>query len=256
VFDAVSGRLVRLFEVDVEGPALELWRAPIDNDRYSGAEGRWRQLGLDRLTHRVDAVETGDGLVVRTRVAPAATDLGMRVTYRWTAVGEGLELVVDVEPDGGWSEPIPRLGVVMSLPGRFDRVTWFGRGPGEAYPDTGMAARVGRWSASIDELQTPYVYPQENGQRADVRWAELTGGGGPGVRVTGGPVFGLTARRWSTADLDRATHLPDLVPGERVYVNLDLAQHGVGTAACGPGTLPRYELTARPATLRLRFDPV
>jgi beta-galactosidase len=119
-----------------------------------------------------------------------------------------------------------------------------------------MAARVGRWSASIDELQTPYVYPQENGQRADVRWAQLTGGGGPGVRVTGGPVFGLTARRWSTADLDRATHLPDLAPGERVHVNLDLAQHGVGTAACGPGTLPRYELTARPATFRLRFDPV
>lgn len=255
-FDPGTGRLTRLFGLDVDGPALELWRAPIDNDRYSGAEGRWRQLGLDRLTHRVDAVETGDGLVVRARVAPAATDLGMRVTYRWIAVGEGLELVVDVEPDGEWSEPIPRLGVAMSLPGRFDRVTWFGRGPGEAYPDTGMAARVGRWSASIDELQTPYVYPQENGQRADVRWAELTGGGGPGVRVTGGPVFGLTARRWSTADLDRATHLPDLAPGERVHVNLDLAQHGVGTAACGPGTLPRYELTARPATLRLRFDPM
>ena len=50
-------------------------------------EWRWRQLGLHRLTHRVDAVETGDGLVVRTRVAPAATDLGMRVTYRWIAVG-------------------------------------------------------------------------------------------------------------------------------------------------------------------------
>ncbi|MFI7446338.1 glycoside hydrolase family 2 TIM barrel-domain containing protein [Nonomuraea sp. NPDC049714] len=259
VFDAASGRLVRLFGVEVDGPALELWRAPIDNDRYSGAEARWRLLGLDRLTHRVDTVEAGDGvdgMVVRTRVAPAATDLGMRVTYRWIAVGEGLELVVDVEPDGEWSEPIPRLGVAMSLPGRFDRVTWFGRGPGEAYPDTGMAARVGRWSASVDELQTPYVYPQENGQRADVRWAELTGGDGPGVRVTGGPVFGLTARRWSTADLDRATHLPDLVPGDRVHVNLDLAQHGVGTAACGPGTLPQYELAARAVTLRLRFDPV
>ncbi|WP_336205396.1 glycoside hydrolase family 2 TIM barrel-domain containing protein [Nonomuraea sp. LPB2021202275-12-8] len=249
-FDAATGRLIRLFGIDVEGPLLELWRAPIDNDRYSGAEFRWRQLGLHRLTHRVDGVEHGDGLVVRTRVAPAATDLGMRVVYRWTASGEALDLTVDVTPEGDWPDPIPRLGVAMSLPATFDRVTWFGRGPGEAYPDTGMATRVGRWTAAVEDLQTPYVYPQENGQRADVRWAELGGA----VRVSGDPVFGLTVRRWTTADLDRATHLPDLVPGDRVHVNLDLAQHGVGTAACGPGTLPRYDLKAQPATLRLRFE--
>ncbi|MEV4223075.1 glycoside hydrolase family 2 TIM barrel-domain containing protein [Nonomuraea sp. NPDC049725] len=255
VFDPVGGRLTRLFGIDVEGPRLELWRAPIDNDRYSDAERRWRRLGLHRLTHRVDAVETGDGLVVRTRVAPAATDVGLHVTYRWSAGGDVLGLTVDVEPDGDWTEPLPRLGVALTLPAAFDRVTWFGRGPGEAYPDTGMATRVGRWSATVDELQTPYVYPQENGQRADVRWAELTGPAA-GLRVAGDPVFGLTARRWSTADLDRATHLPDLVPGDRVHVHLDAAQHGIGTAACGPGTLPRYELRPAPTTFTFTFAPI
>ncbi|MDR8410237.1 DUF4981 domain-containing protein [Nonomuraea sp. 3-1Str] len=256
-FDAGSGRLVRLFGLDVDGPRLELWRAPTDNDRYGGLAAAWREAGLHRLTHRVDevAVPEPDGLVVRTRVAPAATDAGMRVTYRWAAAGDGLTLTVEVEPEGEWTGPIPRLGVVMALPGDLGDVTWFGRGPGEAYPDTGMAARVGRWSATVEELQTPYVRPQENGHRAEVRWATLTGSGGRGVRVAGDPVFGLTARRWSTADLERARHRPDLVPGDRVHVNLDLAQHGIGTASCGPGTLPAYELRPEPAAFRLRFDP-
>ncbi|MEV4393171.1 glycoside hydrolase family 2 TIM barrel-domain containing protein [Nonomuraea sp. NPDC049607] len=256
-FDARTGRLARLFGLDVEGPRLDLYRAPTDNDRYGGLGRTWRQLGLHRLTHRVDGVETGDGLTVRTRVAPAATDLGMRATWTWTATsGDTLDLTVDVEPEGEWPDPIPRLGVHLTLPGEIAHVIWFGRGPGEAYPDTGMAARVGRWSATVDDLQTPYVYPQENGRRGDVRWAEFGGPDGtPGFRVEGDPVFGLTARRWSTAELEAARHRPDLVAGDRVHLHLDLAQQGIGTATCGPGTLPRYDLHAAPATLHLRFTP-
>ncbi|MFI9837873.1 glycoside hydrolase family 2 TIM barrel-domain containing protein [Nonomuraea sp. NPDC051941] len=250
-FDLETGRLVRLFGVEVEGPRLGLWRAPTDNDTYGGLAGKWRGLGLHRLTHRVDEVEIGDALTVRTRVAPAATDAGMRATYTWTASDGGLELRVDVEPEGDWADPIPRLGLDMSLPaGAVEHVTWFGRGPGEAYPDTGMAARVGRWRASLDEFQTPYVFPQENGHRADVRWADFGA-----FTVRGFPVFGLTARPWSAFDLDRARHRPDLVPGERVHLGLDLAQQGIGTATCGPGALPVYDLRAGRATFRLRFEP-
>ncbi|WP_406431836.1 hypothetical protein [Streptomyces sp. NBC_01589] len=36
-----------------------------------------------------------------------------------------------------------------------------------------------------------------------------------------------------------------------MYVNLDAAQHGIGTASCGPGTLPRHCLEARPTALRI-----
>ncbi|MEV1174128.1 glycoside hydrolase family 2 TIM barrel-domain containing protein [Nonomuraea sp. NPDC049784] len=251
-FDPATGRLVRLFGLDVEGPRLDLWRAPTDNDRYGGLEAKWRGLGLHRLTHRVDSVDLGDELTVRTRVAPAATDLGMLATYRWALSGDGeLLLTVDIEPDGDWQDPIPRLGLTMTLPGTaVDRVTWFGRGPGEAYPDTGMAARVGRWTASIEELQTPYVYPQENGHRADVRWASFGA-----FTVSGDPVFGLTARRWSADELAAASHRPDLVAGDRVHLHLDLAHQGIGTATCGPGALPKYELRAHPATFSLRFAP-
>jgi beta-galactosidase len=137
-----------------------------------------------------------------------------------------------------------------------DKVEWFGRGPGEAYRDTHRAARVGRYTSTVDGLQTPYVYPQENGNRLDVCWLALTDPSGPGLRVTGEPTFAFTARRWTSEDLDAARHTIDLVPRDRVYLNLDHAQHGIGSASCGPGVLPRYELRAEPTTFALTFQPL
>ena len=85
---------------------------------------------------------------MRTRVAPAASDLGLLATYTWTAAEDGaLALALEVVPDREWSFPLPRLGVRFAVPASLDGVEWFGRGPGEAYPDSRLAARVGRFSA-------------------------------------------------------------------------------------------------------------
>jgi beta-galactosidase len=258
-FDAGGGGMVRLGDLEVEGPRLDLWRAPTDNDEgYHGDESLapvWRRIGLHRLQHRVDdVVVEDDALVVRTRVAPAATDLGVVATYRWTATGGGLRLQVEVAPEGDWPCPLPRVGLRMAVPAGLRRVEWFGRGPGEAYADTGRAARVGRFAASVEELQTPYLYPQENGSRADVRWATLVDGQGSGIRVEGEPTFHLTVRPWTSEQLARARHPTDLRPDGRVWVNLDLAQQGIGSASCGPGVLPAYRLDPAPASLTVRLS--
>jgi beta-galactosidase len=81
-----------------------------------------------------------------------------------------------------------------------------------------------------------------------VRWATLTDASGAGLRVEGRPHVELTARRWTTEDLDAATHTPELVPRDRVWVNLDHAEQGIGSASCGPGVLPAYRLEPRPAS--------
>jgi beta-galactosidase len=259
VFDPATGGLVRLGEVEVEGPRLDLWRAPTDNDaghHGEAVEPLWRQVGLHRLQHRVDrvAVEGGD-LVVSTRVAPAATDLGVAVTYRWSAVPGGLRLEVQVVPEGDWPCPLPRLGLRMAVPAALRRVEWFGRGPGEAYADTGRAARVGRFAATVEELQTPYLRPQENGNRREVRWATIGDGHGPAIRLQGQPTFDLTVRPWTSEHLDQARHPTDLVPDDRIWVNLDHAQQGIGSASCGPGVLPAYRLDPTPATFAVRLLP-
>ncbi len=250
-FDPVTGVLTRLGEHPVEGPRLDLWRAPTDNDRGSDhpEERAWREAGLHRLQHRVievDARETA--LVVRTRVAPPGWGFGMLADYRWTADGDQLRLQVDVTPDGEWPCTLPRLGLRLALPATLDTVEWFGAGPGEAYADSRQAARIGRFTSTVDALQTPYVFPQENGNRKDARWLRLGS-----VQITGEPVFDFTARRWTSEDLDAARHTTDLKPRDHVYLNLDLAQHGLGTASCGPGVLPQYRLHARKATFAVTF---
>jgi beta-galactosidase len=179
----------------------------------------------------------------------------LRATYRWSAAGGGLRLAVEVVPEGDWPCPLPRLGLRMAGPAGLDRVEWFWRGPGEAYPDTGRAARVGRFTASVAEMQTPYVFPQENGNRADVRWATITGADGRGLRVQGEPVIDLTVRPWTSEQLDQARHPVDLVPGDRVWINLDRAQQGIGSASCGPGVLPPYRLDPGPATFAVFVAP-
>jgi beta-galactosidase len=256
VFDR-DGRLTELDGLAITGPVLDVWRAPTDNDDgaefFTGAPSlatRWRALGLHRMRHRVDEVAAGDdGLLIRTRVAPAATDLGLVTTYHWTVRDDGLLLTVDVRPEGDWPCPLPRLGLRLALPAELDRVTWFGAGPGEAYRDSRQAARIGRYTSTVDELQTPYVYPQENGNRTDVRWVRLTDSSGAGLRaVAEESTLDFTARRWTSEQLDAARHTTDLVPGDRIWVTLDHAHHGLGSASCGPRTLPQHTLTAVPAT--------
>jgi beta-galactosidase len=264
VFDPADGRLVRLGGADgfaVDGPRLDVWRAPTDNDRAphgEAVEPLWRAVGLHRVQHRIDGVDIDDDgyVVVRTRVAPAATDLGLRTTYRWSAAAGALRLAVEVVPEGDWPCPLPRLGLRMAVPAGLDNVEWFGRGPSEAYADTGRAARIGRFAASVAALQTPYVYPQENGNRADVRWATITNDQGRGLRVRGEPTIDLTVRPWTSEQLDEARHPIDLVPGDRLWVNLDLAQQGIGSASCGPGVLPAYRLDPAPATFSVLLDPL
>jgi beta-galactosidase len=258
-FDPDSGRLRRLGDLGVDGPRLDLWRAPTDNDRAmhgDAVEPLWRQVGLHRVQHRIDDVTfEGDRLMVRTRVAPAATDLGIVAIYRWSALPGGLRLELETVPEGEWRCPLPRLGLRMAVPAALDRVEWFGRGPGEAYADTGRAARVGRFAATVAELQTPYLRPQENGNRRDVRWATLGDGHRTGLRLEGEPAFDLTVRPWTSEQLDQARHPTDLVAGDRLWVNLDHAQQGIGSASCGPGVLPAYRLDPAPVTFAVRLLP-
>jgi hypothetical protein len=108
-------------------------------------------------------------------------------------------------------------------------------------------------AAGVEELQTPYLRPQENGNRRDVRWATIGDGHGTAIRLEGEPTFDLTVRPWTSEHLDQARHPTDLRSDDRVWVNLDHAQQGIGSASCGPGVLPAYRLDPAPATFAARL---
>jgi len=233
------------------GPRLTFWRAPTDNDRGGGkdaAEKAWREARLHQLQHRVDGVEwerRGGAVSIRvkTRIAPPVFRHAIRAEYLYTLLENGaVRLEVHGKPEGEFPPTIPRIGLQMSLPADLDRVSWFGMGPGESYPDSRQAARVGLFSDTVDGMLTPYVFPQENGHRSDTRWVRLADEAGFGLLAAGEPTIGFSALRYAPEDLDAAAHDWELKPRDEVVLILDHVQNGLGTASCGPGVLPQYRL--------------
>ncbi|SDT36345.1 glycoside hydrolase family 2 TIM barrel-domain containing protein [Microlunatus soli] len=263
-FDTASGELTDLDGVPIGGPIIDVWRAPIENDRGQGRRNTmaadWAAVGLDRFLHRTDAVDADDaGVTVAVRSGPATQTLGFRSTSRWSADHDQLDarrlrLQFDAEPAGIWDGTPhgdyhvtpPRVGLRFRLPADYTDVRWFGLGPQETYRDSRSAGRVGRYAATIDDLQVNYPVPQENGNHLQTRWLELSGPGLPTLRFAGEPTFDFTVRRWTSEALERARHPHDLVDSGSVWLNIDHGQQGLGSASCGPALPDRYRMPVRP----------
>jgi hypothetical protein len=249
------------------GPRLTIWRAPIDNEaRGLGAsfEQAWRARFLHLAQHRLNSFawaqpdESTLVVTVHATLAPPVFDAAIDCLYRYTLRGSGeIWLEVQGEPRGqGWPATLPRIGLELTLPGALDQVQWLGRGPGESYADSQQATRFGLWRATVDELLTPYVRPQENGNHTETRWVALRDQTGMGLLAVGAPTLNFSAHRFTTADLDLAQHSTELTPRATITLHLDLAQHGLGSASCGPGVLPEHQLLVEPFDFRLGFRPL
>jgi beta-galactosidase len=271
VVDA-RGRITRIGDTGVREARVDAWRAPTDNDRrapwnHGTADAAdWAAAGLNRLHERVDSVTLhGDTLVVRARTAGAATGCGLDVEYRWRAVDDTTaDLTLCITPTGVWPGSVARLGLLLGLeqPAAADVVVdWVGHGPDESYADSARATLAGRWQHTVAELQTRYTHPQENGARRGVTEADLHLDGmrltlrsGP-VTVGAQAVVGvhLTARPWTDRALADAAHPHELAPDGALWLHLDAAQHGLGTAACGSGVERGAVLHPAPVTLQVRL---
>jgi beta-galactosidase/beta-glucuronidase len=260
-------------ELVQRGPALNVWRAPTDNDegpkwnRDLIPAKKWREAGLDRLRHRVEKVTVNHlkPQVVQVEVrsfvcAPDHTD-GFACAYLYTIYGSG-DMLLDVHVvPAGTLPPLPRVGVRMALPGGYERFTWYGRGPHETYADRKMGAQVGVYSGMVDGQYVPYIVPQENGNKTDVRWVSLTNESGIGLLVVGTaaegsrPLLEVSAHHFTAGDLAKARHTYELERREEITLNLDYRQSGLGGASCGPGTLPQYLIEPEEIHFSLRLRP-
>ena len=264
VFDAIRG-VIRSWthagrDLLTAGPKLNFWRAPIINDRR--IEPRWRQARLHQLRQRTDSVvceRLTDGAVrvhVVSRIAPPVLASGFLCDCTYTVLGSGDVILEAHGMPQGSLPPLPRIGLQMAIPKTFDQVTWYGPGPGESYADSRQAAFVGMHRRSVDELYTPYVVPQENGNRLDARWVAVQDQQGAGLLAVGMPRVNFSAHRFTTRDLEQARHINELSPRDHITLNLDYAQRGLGSAACGPDVLPQYELAAQEFRFAVRLTPL
>jgi beta-galactosidase len=237
-------------EVIQQGPSINLWRAPTDNDLRNMVPF-WKGHGLDRLEPK--------GITVLAEPSTRGVQISVK-GYLQAEEGERNEFTIEylVEIDGSIKvtasispdpeyEWLPRVGVQMRLSDSLGQVEWFGKGPHENYSDRNVGAAVGRYNSSVDDLFVPYIVPQENGNRSDTRWMTI-GDGENGFKVTGGQPFEFSAHHYTVDDMERAGHLHQLERKPYVVLNIDHLQAGLGSASCGPDTLFRYRVPSVPYT--------
>ncbi|NIP19451.1 MAG: DUF4981 domain-containing protein, partial [Xanthomonadales bacterium] len=273
-FDRVSGLLTSIVqdgrELMLEALAPNFWRAPTDNDfgNYMGEWAAvWEQAGSNRRLLSLDESDARDGAItVMAEYAfddDAGTELGRwQARYRMEVAGR-LHVTNRFTRAPGLPV-IPRVGMNLELVRALDRVEYFGRGPHENYADRKQSAHVGLYQTSVADMYVPYLRPQENGYRTDVRRVSFRDESGRGLLFEADELIGFSAHHNRMEDFippvkiaitsedgegarentERVNvHVNDIRPRDLVSVNIDYGQMGVGgDDSWGKRTLQRYML--------------
>jgi beta-galactosidase len=183
-----------------------------------------------------------------------------KMTYFITADGD-LTIRMHLKPVGSMPKTLPRVGLNIRLHDSFNTASWFGLGPGEAYPDKRSSQKHGCYTATTEELHTPYEVPQENGNRMETRLVAMLNGQGKGVRATmkrdGKPVrFDWAAGKYTPKMLLKAKHPCDLVKEDAVLWRIDAEVAGVGSGACGPGVAESHQVKCEEVEFEVKFESI
>ena len=264
-FDRMTGTLNSVSrqgrEMLKEGLVLNFWRPPIDNDlgsRLAGICYPWRNAGKDA---ELTAMEVQGNSVASKYRLPERLGRSC-VTVRYVIDGNGgMDISVGFIPSCDTLPLMPRFGITLTLAGEYDYVRWFGRGPHASYEDRKASAFVGLYEGKVWNQYFPYDRPQENGNKTDVRWMELTSGA-IGLKATGKPTISTSVYMFPNDDLaepdlkKHQRHLSDVTRKDMVTWNIDLKQMGVGGDDSW-GAFPhwQYLIPARKMDFSFRLEP-
>jgi beta-galactosidase len=223
------------------------WRVPIDNDLGFFDEDlddfakdiptvdiSWKNI--DKIRELVDfSVMELNPQVKRIIVGFKVPNSEKNLITSYTIYGNG-DIVI--ENSFTPSKNLIRFGMQMSIPREFNTMTWYGRGPHETMLDRKSGAAVGIYSDLVENLIHPYIRPQENGNRSDVRWAALTNKDRFGLIISdiGGTLLNISAWPYTMEDLEKARHNHELPRRDTITLNIDYKQQGVG------GDLPAFTM--------------
>lgn len=212
------------------------WRAPTDNDMGANFQNRfrlWKNPEM-KLTSLKDTVINGQ-IVVRTVFELPALSARLEIDYTFNGTGEmavSERLITDPSKEN--MPHLLRFGMEWTLRSDLRTIDFYGRGPMENYIDRQGAAKIGRFTQSVDEQYWwAYVRPQESGNKSDLRWWKLTDSDGIGILVESDKPFEASALPYAMDDLDdgpskRQNHSGSLVKRDFVTLQLSARQMGVG----------------------------
>ncbi len=223
-----------------------LWRAPTDNDKGSvdkGPQGasnlyarKWYVYGLNELETKIKSFKILKSTNTSIQVLTEGTLTGkkgmtfeFKITYE--ILGNGIIKVnSDIEAKNiNKFRSLPRIGMNLILPETLNNFSWYGRGPHQSYSDKYQSALVGVYKNKVKDNYYPFIKPQENGNKTDVRWATLTNDQGLGLLVQSAETnLSISAHHYSLENLSTALHTHEIKNEGDVTLNIDLKQMGVG----------------------------
>ncbi len=248
---------------------LNVWRAPLANelDQWNGGSfrsRRWKEgfgstlatdyysSGIHDLefipihveakkvqnTIRINVEEMAlvnggkKDYTLRDRYISGLSLSGFESSYIFTVYVDGtIKMEHEVNPNGSMPQMLPRIGLQTELNKSLQKVAWFGRGPQENYPDRKSGYKIGYYSSSVDEMHEPYLIPQDNGLRTDIRWLRITDNEGTGLEFKMDQLFNFNVSPYDTENLTRALYTFQLEESKANTLNLDYATTGVGGTA-------------------------
>jgi beta-galactosidase len=245
-------------------PTPNYWRAPTDNDFGNKMPTRcavWREASSKRQLTALESQRLSPG-VVRVRVEYYLPAVDSRHQVEYTVLGSGDILVTNhLQPGEKKLPEMYRFGLRLQIPGEFEQVEYYGRGPHENYWDRKTSAFVGHYRSTVTDQFVPYVSPQENGYKTDVRWLALYNSEGQGIYFQGMPLICFSALHYTLEDLtqtQRGTrHTIDLQPRPFIELNIDYRQTGVGgNNSWGARPLDKYTLWPQEYSYTFRMRPL
>jgi beta-galactosidase len=279
-FDKINGVISSIKNGETEyiknGPVPNFWRAPTDNDFGNRLHERsriWREAGKNRKIRNVKVIRSnhnlGEIIFYFDLVNPADEKIASyQSNYKVFGSGDiivrnNFEMARENLPE------IVRMGMNLIMPRKFDQMAWSGRGPHENYQDRKTSAFVGLYEGSVSDQYYPYIRPQENGNKTDVRWLAIRDQSGNGLFFQGMPLLEVSAHHNIMEDFEsdertdgryvdgvrvKNRHTTDVKPRDLTSVNIDYKQMGVGgDNSWGAWTHDKYRLTEKEYSYSFRI---
>lgn len=229
-----------------------LYRKPTDNDGIAGKHERiismWNAAFLKEYdfypvkseikTKKNEVIFKFTGLLCAEGVyAGFNTEIAYHILAGGTIITD-----ITAKPYGKIPEALPRIGLCIPTSREFSEVEWYGRGEEENYHDRKHSAPIGLYSKNVCDMSFEYDRPQENGNRCDNRFVNLTDGK-DGITVFGIEEFDFSVHDYSLDELIAAEHRGELKKSDKNYLYIDYKTRGLGNASCGSEPEKQHELS-------------
>ncbi|MFF2091436.1 glycoside hydrolase family 2 TIM barrel-domain containing protein [Paenibacillus sp. NPDC058174] len=246
LFSKQAGTLVSVRygnrEMIAAPPAPLFWRATTDNDKGTqlGYEaGVWYAASLARKCTNVKLTVNDEGISGNTASGAFATvafDYAFSVSDKlyfgvaYTVYADGSIRVRSQYKGAAGLPDLPIVALSFKLSADYGNTEWYAMGPEENYIDRAFGARLGVFSRKVEQLPSPYLVPQESGNRTGVRRLSITDSRGLGISLSAAPSAPVECNvsPYTAFELENAAHPWELPAVHYTVVTVAGRQMGVG----------------------------